>query len=269
MTELSEKAKEYIKLYGMQRGLRGGLFELSTLQLYTDISAKFPPEIRRKIYHILRKAYYINFNLEWKILAFIGERKMMQAEFKELCNKWEFLELLIENYNKTIEEKNIAASEAIRAANIVKECAKDFAPITIFKSGKVQLQNRYIQRTFDKLRNRHKKRLAFHALINVTIENYIKENKLSEYITKETKEIINVLTADLAHAAKYSTEEFFLKYAFRNDSDKKREAQKYAVYPAFNEGVIDATEVDHKKCYNFLFSDLEQIEKWQQEQWGI
>lgn len=269
MAELSKKAKDFIRTHGTQNPFGEGLIELSTLQLYTLISTEFPPETRREIFNILRKVFYINFILEWKIFAFIGERKMIQAEFKALCDKWEWLETLIKQYNEAIEANKAPEIPALIAVNMIEVGANGFAPLTTFKSGKVQLQNRHIQREFEKLRNRHKKRLAFHALIASTLENYIEDNNLTEFINEDIKEFIKDLKADLAHAPKYSTEEFFINYGFSNDSPEKAEAQKYAVYPAFNEGVTEANEADFKTCYNFLFSDLEQIEKWQKEQWGI
>lgn len=267
--KLSRKAKDFIKSHGTQSVSGSKLIELSTLQSYTRISTEFPPEKRREIFHILRKVFYINFILEWKIFALIEERKMIQSEFKALCDKWECLDNIISQYNEAVEAKKFTDIPALVAVNMIEVCANGFAPLTTFKSGKVQLQNRHIQRTFEKLRNRHKKRLTLHAFIASILENYIKDNDLAEYITEEIKGFIKELQTDLAHAPKYSAEEFNIKYGFANDSNEKNEAQKFAVYPAFNEGVTEANEAKFQRCYNFLFSDLEQIERWQKEQWGI
>lgn len=266
MFELDEKAKDFIRTHGTTNTFGEGLIALSTLQLYTLISTEFPPETRREIFNILRKVFYINSILEWKIYAFIGERKMIQAEFKELCDKWEWLENIITAYNNGVAKKDAPNFTAI---NMIETAAEGFAPLTKFKAGKVQLQNKHIQRRFEKLRNRYKKRLAFHALIASTLENYIEDNNLIEFINEDIKGFINNLKADLAHSPKYSTEEFFNNNGITKDSPEKAEAQKYAVYPASNEGVTEADEAAFKMCYNFLFSDLEQIEKWQKEQWGI
>ena len=77
MAEFSEKAQDFIRNHGMQDILGKGLFSLSTLQSYTLLSNEFPPKTRREIFQTLRKVFFINCILEWKIFALVGERKMI------------------------------------------------------------------------------------------------------------------------------------------------------------------------------------------------
>lgn len=268
MQELSPEAKQFIKLHSANDEFAslGGLLHLTTLNLYNSINTDFSPKERIQIFPILRKAFYINNFLEWKLFAFIGERHLIQNEFKELCDKWELLEALITTYNEQL--KDTAAPDAV-GKKMIEEAAQDFAPITIFKSGKLQLQNRHIQREFEKLRNRNKNRIKFHSLIADTLQNFIDENGLSDFISDDINNFIKQLNSDIAHAPKYSMEEFFIEYAFVPDSPEKSNAQKYAVYPAFNEGTEPPTEREKQLAKKFLFSDLEQIEKWQADMWGI
>lgn len=261
MAEFSEKAQDFIRNHGMQDILGKGLFSLSTLQSYTLLSNEFPPKTRREIFQTLRKVFFINCILEWKIFALVGERKMIQAEFIKLCDRWEFIENVIKAYNNGVVKNDAPNFSSI---SIIETAADGFAPLTKFKGGKVQLKNKHIQREFEKLRNRHKRRLTFHALIALTLENYIKENKIIDFINEDIIGYISELKSDLAHAPKYSTE-----ILFANDSHEKSDAKIYAVYPNIKEGITKAKESDFKICYNFLFRDLEQIEQWQKDLWGI
>lgn len=266
MAELSREAKQFICTHAKSDLNGEGLLDLSTLQLYTLICTEFTPTERAVIFDKLRKAFYINYLLEWKIFAFRGERALIQAEYKALCDKWEWIEAQIKAYNEAVERKEAPEFVAI---NLIEEAAKDFAPLVVFKGGKVQLQNRHIQREFDKLTNKHKKRLILHANVIDVIETFVADNDLADYLTDEIKENLNVLKQDLAHAPEYSRKEYLINYAFKPNNTEKAEARKRAVYPTFGDGLEASNEDEQRKIYKFLFGDLEQIEQWQKNQWAI
>lgn len=259
MSELSNQAKEFIKTHAKDHTGLGGLraFFVESLNSYINLS-NFQPEERPKILSAIQKAYYINHILVWKIIALKEERKWAQMEFKAACDEWELIERVIDTYNKRVETRNADTSTEIE---LIKQVAKDFAPLTIFKGGKVQLQNKHIQRQFEKLRNRHTERLNFHFIVADELSTYIDENELNEFIDDDVKNYIKILLSDLAHAEKYSYTEWAKNnLLFPNDKGIK-EAKKFAIYPPVL-GVITANNRDREIAKRFLFDDLNAAAEW-------
>lgn len=258
MSNLSPEAKRFIKTHSIENIGIGGLSALLAETLNASIETKFTPEERRQIVATIQKAYYINEILVWKIWALIGERRWAQAEFKTLCDKWEWAENIVNAYNNGIEHKDAPTFTAI---DMVEAAADNFAPLTKFKAGKVQLQNKHIQRQFEKLRSRHADRLNFHYLIAYELDAYIQVNGLSDYIKEDIKNYIETLYNDLAHAPKFSLLEWEKEALLNPASEEVKAAKRYAVYPA-PPNVVTANERDRNLAKYFLFNDLETAIRW-------
>lgn len=258
MAELSREAKQFIKNHSVDNIGLGGLSALLTETINAALETKFTPEERRQIVATIQKAYYINTLLVWKMWALIGERRWMQAEYKTLCDKWEYIENIINSYNNGVDKKDAPNFTAI---DMVETAAEGFAPLTKFKGGKVQLQNKHIQREFEKLRNRHADRLNFHYLIAYELDAYIEVNELSDYITDDIKGYITTLCSDLAHSPKYSLFEW-TKEALTNPTSKEvKEKKRFAVYPA-PANILTADDRDRNLAKYFLFDDLDTAIRW-------
>lgn len=253
MLELRKEVKENIKAHaqGHNTGFEG-LLDLSVITTLTNLSFEFSQEERDLMISIIQKAYYVNNILVWKILALIQERKYIQEKFKSLCEKWENIETLINIYNLDVELNKAPNNSSL---SLIKELSKDFAPLTIYKGGKIQLQNRHIQRTFEKLRNSVAERLQFQFLIAFEITGFIIKNNLQDYINDGMKEYLDYLSRDLAHDPKFSA----------IDPKKDKDKKKYAIYPK----EIDVRKISQRSmelARNFLFNDLETAIIWMNRQ---
>lgn len=269
MSTLSDKAKSFIRQQATHNPTGGGLMELSTLQIYTLISTEFTPTERKEIFETLRRAFYINFVVIWKLNALWGERLFIQNQFKEICDKWEWVENILDAYNKNPIPDLNGSLNYLSSIDLLKKFTNEIAPLTVYKGGRAKITNRPLQRTFEKLRNKHKYRLNYQYITALLLEEYIEENDLTEYITDEIKNAMWHFRSDIAHAPKYSRVEFENTYYGQPDTPQKKQALKYVVYPSVvdMESLVDDFMITNSKY--FLFNDLEAIEKWQMEQWGI
>lgn len=230
MEQLSDKARALIKSQAKTDVFYGEMFNLATSQLYALVSEKIPSTEKKQVLIILRQALYINLFLVWKLSTFVWERRTIDAELKHFQEKISWANDLIVSYNDAVK-----SSVNFILVNVVNAAAKNIVPITVFKSGKMQLRNRDIQREKKKLFNKHKKRLYMHYVVARVTEDFIQSNNLTEFINDNIISSIEELKSPT-----------IMEYELKTDIPKD----------------------DYEYYKIILFDDLTHIERWQEDFWG-
>lgn len=230
MAKFSDKARDFIKSQVVSNICDSGLLDITTASLYTLVSQNVAPEEKEQTLVALRQAIYINRIVLWKLSSFVWERRAIDADFKNFQDKISWANELILAYNDAVK-----SSVNFLLVNVVNAATRDIAPVTQFKSGKMHLQKRHIQREKVKLFNKNKARLYTHFVVARVVEDFIQSNDLMDFITDDVVSSIKELKSPS-----------ILEYEIKTDISSHM----------------------YDKCKYFIFNDLTIIEQWQQDLWG-
>lgn len=193
------------------------------LRVFTQFPNSYKTKFSGEATRTLRKALYINNVLIYRLGLYVYNKKLIYREIDDFITKLELVNNMISVYNLN----------ACNSNSDIIEIAAGGLKIVKFKSGKIQLQNRYLKRTIEKLKNKHKKILCYYYQLSIELEKYIHDNNLNDFVSTNIYRLIEELKSDISYDKRIS-------YDFSSE-DKK------------------VTAI----CRHDLFTELEEIEDWE------